>query len=575
MPISLGAAKGLSFTEDWNKDIDRLYQREQYSTSLRRENEEKTRFYAGLMKKGHVNVPSEEAELQEYYLSVNDELADFSINNPNFELDPIAMGKYIEITDKYLNNPIIQRSLQVKEEFDMLRQAKSKEQLTEDEYNAEMARYTDYSENGGEPYSFTDFAVVDLNVLGSELISTLGTTETIKYNPRTGADDTTVSIPLESLYLAADSSYAVPKNKIAIDNQFKNYLVDDPAIAGIYSGPDAARKWWRARLSSMNEISKASSELTLANRAMLAGRTGDNTGSGLYALNDKVKALTHLANTTNDDGSFVEATDQAIIEDINLTAIGGSEEYIINASSGVLAYNNSTGGKDASGKEIQPGYEHVSIFRKQATTDNPIGEIDPSVAGMPFTPIGVGTWVTIGGIPYLEVSGYILNAQKNKGNQSNYDVDKLGNYGFSNEDWVSGTSIPSFGSTSTKKGLKHKGTLLFPMKVSGEGMANWTGDYLGVPAKKEVTDAYSQWDYTAMTSGDFDLYKIKIFSDLGVQIKDSKIDPATLKAYNLPDGSTIEGGGDRFYNSTVNDKGNYINGIWDMELNKFYIRPSK
>lgn len=154
-----GLAKGMAYRNDWDKDIDRLYQRAEYAQQIRSEKERKTLFYADLLKKGHASSPRAEKELESFYEGLNKQLADFVTENPNFETDPGAMQQFLNISDQYLNNDVLRRDLQVKEEFDKLRAAQSSGELFPEEIAEQTQKYYDYiSSNPGdpiEPYVFT------------------------------------------------------------------------------------------------------------------------------------------------------------------------------------------------------------------------------------------------------------------------------------------------------------------------------------------------------------------------------------------------------------------------------------
>jgi hypothetical protein len=176
MPLGLGVTKGASFVNDWNKDIDRLYQREEYAANVRYQKEQKTRFFAEQIKRGHGSNPRVESELNDYYKGLNSELANFVTENPNFETDVNAMQKFLDISDRYINNGILQQDVQVKQEFDKLRQAVSEGKITETKYHEEMARYNEYIDpiRKGDPYVFTNFKEINGSDYLTNLSKTLG-----------------------------------------------------------------------------------------------------------------------------------------------------------------------------------------------------------------------------------------------------------------------------------------------------------------------------------------------------------------------------------------------------------------
>lgn len=161
MPLGLGIAKGVSYVNDWEKDIDRVYQRAEYAAKIQTEKERKTAYYAELLKKGHATNPRTELELNGFYKGLNDKLATFFTENPNFETDIDAMQKFRDIQDQYLNNDILRRDVQVGQQREKLENAVATKQISKAGYEENMARYNEYIDpaNVGKdnPFVFVNY----------------------------------------------------------------------------------------------------------------------------------------------------------------------------------------------------------------------------------------------------------------------------------------------------------------------------------------------------------------------------------------------------------------------------------
>jgi hypothetical protein len=223
----LGISKGLSWTNDWDKDIDRVYQREEYAANVRAEKERKTQYYAGLLKQGHATNPRTEGELNEFYKGLNNELADFVVANPNFETDVNAMQKFLDISDRYLNNDILRRDLQVSQEFERLRNNTDK--LTPSQLRKEMDRYNEYitSEPGSDvaPYVFSNPKIKTTGELVKEMSDLIETEEgPTKLDPISHTYYTRTAVnPLKARQVV-EAHYADEDNRAIMDQTYQNYM---------------------------------------------------------------------------------------------------------------------------------------------------------------------------------------------------------------------------------------------------------------------------------------------------------------------------------------------------------------
>lgn len=148
--LSYGSAKGLSVQHDFQKDIDRLYKRESYRSQINAQKEQKTKYYAELMKEHDAESPWIRAKLEEEYKKLNGEIADFAIENPNFETDVNKMSEFLSKTDKYLNNDLVRMDKQSKDQYAKMTETFNNGEIDEDQWLEESEKYDNWMRNGTE-----------------------------------------------------------------------------------------------------------------------------------------------------------------------------------------------------------------------------------------------------------------------------------------------------------------------------------------------------------------------------------------------------------------------------------------
>lgn len=170
--LNYGGAQALSYKHDFQGDIDRLYQREAYRAEVQANKERKTQYYASLMQEETAVSPAINGQLEEYYKDLNNQIADFAINNPNFETDVNKMQEFMSMTDGYLNNDLIRMDKQAQVEFEKLKEAYGSKGITQTKWLKEMEKYETWMETGQDPYVFSnpekfsvDEIVTDINNL--------------------------------------------------------------------------------------------------------------------------------------------------------------------------------------------------------------------------------------------------------------------------------------------------------------------------------------------------------------------------------------------------------------------------
>jgi hypothetical protein len=172
--LNFGAIKGLSHGHDFGRDIDRLYDRERYAMEVRKERENKARYYGELLQEQQATTPYNTRRLENYYDELTGELADFVVANPNFETDINLQREFQNIAGRFQDNDIIREDAQVAQALEALKQETLSGEMDGDDYMIEMDRYQEYANNGGNPYVFENFKKVYLNEVVSQLAQVVG-----------------------------------------------------------------------------------------------------------------------------------------------------------------------------------------------------------------------------------------------------------------------------------------------------------------------------------------------------------------------------------------------------------------
>jgi len=451
MPLGLGIAKGASYVNDWEKDIDRVYQRAEYAAKIQSEKERKTAYYAELLKKGHATNPRAEGELNEFYKGLNNELATFVTENPTFETDIDAMQKFNDIKDKYLNNDILRRDIQVGQEHDKLRQAVSSGQLLPEEAEAEAKKYDDYiNMKSNDPYVFTNYKEIDLDKIAMEtaravinvpLDGTEGRPNTRKKDPDTQNWFVDVATDPIKLRQAAESTYNDPRTNMAIKRRFAE-VMKNPANADLYKGEGADLVWWNDYLKTYGDLKKTDLGRDFAAQKALSDANDVTTD---YAFDGKVKRLIALSSQKDANGNFIDGgTDPSVEADMALTDWGTEAKSIITNGMGAKALVNG---------KYRPFSFGAGLTAKQLSTSQ---------------------WISIGGVPHLEVNIQIENPQADGENYTKRKAE-LDKYGFTQEEAIIGFGIDM--GNKQVNGLMHSGKVYLPLSISQEKMINWTKQY--------------------------------------------------------------------------------------------------
>lgn len=441
----IGTKKGLSFVNDWEGDINRLYQREEYAAKVRAEKEQKTQYYAGLLKKGHGTNPRAEKDLDQFYSKVNTELADFVIENPNFETDVNAMQKFMSISDKYLNNDILRKDLQVKQQFEDLQKASG--DLTEEEIESEMERYNAYinSEPGDEvsPYVFMNYKrKSSLDLLGeitSQLQAVDGETQLdntahVFYRNR--------EVPILNVFNTVTSTYTDKKNKIVMDNEYKAFKEQNPQNSMF---PDVITYWThKAKNATPIEMKTVAADYEYEQK-MQQKYSDSGAGAGVipYALTTEFPKLRALL-TDKDGNPLLSGETNA-----NDASVAFTKFQTLNKPAQVSQADN-IWAYDESGSPVKFDFPTAA----QVTS--------------------ISHYVNIGGVAYargtikLNTSGEIGLGAENAG-LIDSTAKKLKGWGFTSSQVTSVPLIDSGGQTTRyMKGQEWTGEVLIPVNPSAE-----------------------------------------------------------------------------------------------------------
>lgn len=218
--LKFGSVKGLSYQHDFQGDIDRLYDQQRYAMEVRRERENKARYYGEMLQQEQATTPYNTQRLESYYDDLSGELADFVINNPNFETDINLQREFQGIAQRFQDNDIIREDMQVSQSYDLMRQAVAEGRMTEKGMAQQMEQYLDYANNGGDPYVFANMAEVNFNEMAIQIASALQPDTSVydddgQIKEITRYDDSKVSNLVRS-YLSVD------ENNLAAENAYRN-----------------------------------------------------------------------------------------------------------------------------------------------------------------------------------------------------------------------------------------------------------------------------------------------------------------------------------------------------------------
>ncbi len=214
--LEYGSVRGLSLGHDYQRDIDRLYDRERFSMEVRKERENKARYYGEMLQQKQATTPNNTQKLEGYYDELTGELADFVINNPNFETDINLQRQFQDIASRFQNNDIIREDMQVAQSLENLKEEMLSGEMDGDDYIVEMDRYMEYANNGGDPYVFENFKKVYLTDIVTQLAEAVSqvtevTTEDGQVISTVGADPAALDYTARMALTRSDYDRTVEK----------------------------------------------------------------------------------------------------------------------------------------------------------------------------------------------------------------------------------------------------------------------------------------------------------------------------------------------------------------------------
>jgi hypothetical protein len=399
---NLGIKEGMSFVENWDNDINQLYQREEYKARINNEQEKKAEYYANLLKQGHVSSPYAESRLQEFYKGLNGKVADFAINNPNFTNDVTGMQKFNELTDQFLNNPIILEDQQVKHEFQKFQDAVVAGNISPDTYHENMERYNNYINakpgDNVSPYVFQNFKQQDFDKMTSEIAGTIKTDQF--ENVKQVGYDYYKTTDVDKLYpvLLSRSMAAVqdPEKAIAINNRYQAAISSNPDLKNL-KGFENSVTWYANYLQSALPIKNMEHAWSMSEWMSGQGEGANVDWFGVSKLPRILSLYNAIGQKKNADGSvaldsnqrpIVGYTDQEISadpEDIALTDFDKDKRMSINGAAGVLVKNTKTG-------QLEPfSFAGTSVIAGCNSIDKIV-----SISGIPYAKVNVSYGSPIG-----------------------------------------------------------------------------------------------------------------------------------------------------------------------------------
>ncbi len=218
--LSYGSGKALSYVHDYGKDMDRLYQREAYKMQVQAAKEQKSAYYASLMKEHTAATEHNQKRLEDYYIGLTGQIADFAMKHPGWERDVLQSQKMYSLMDKFINNDIVREDIQVQQEWEKAKQAYGSQQISQSEYEENAARYDEYRNNGGDPFVFANPKRKEMSDILKSINDQLQGEQFDYTDPKTGKITRTVKTSDSDISLAAIASLADPEVRRAVEAEY-------------------------------------------------------------------------------------------------------------------------------------------------------------------------------------------------------------------------------------------------------------------------------------------------------------------------------------------------------------------
>jgi hypothetical protein len=236
--LSYGSAKALSTTHDYQKDIDRLYQREAYAQQVRAEKEKKSMFYASLMKEQTAAAPVNTQKLETLYEGLHKDVANYAVDNPDWETNPMKVQKMYGIMNQFIDNPVIREDQQVQQQWNATKEAFNKGDLKQDEYDNLAEKYHNYVQTGSsigdsskpDPYIFANPKRKDIIEILKERNDWLQPTISKVTDPVTGQMTKITKTPDENIHVAAVMGLTDPDTDFVISKMYSKIPPEDQGL---------------------------------------------------------------------------------------------------------------------------------------------------------------------------------------------------------------------------------------------------------------------------------------------------------------------------------------------------------
>lgn len=505
-----GISKGLSFSNDWNKDIDRLYQREEYAAGVRARKQQDAEWFADKLKKGHGSTPYVEGRLNEFYKEKTKIIADWAIANPGFRTDIGLMEKWNDMTGELLNNDILREDLQVKQNFEKLQTAVASKQITKAHYEREMEKYKAYAQadpsEQATPYVFENPLEIDPMKLIADAQAILRPVRS--FETKGNKEITTEGIdPIKALNLANDQ-YSDEDSKVVIDKLYSNALETDPNIKTLFP---TVQKYWASKIIAGDELRVIGENF---NAEYLAGlRSGSKDKPvGLYFMRNEYDKIKNL-----EDGQSVPGTSYALA----LTAFGGRESINTSPNDGILVKSNNSDGYMPLDASIQ--MEAINFRSYKNIAGKLYGEVD----------VNASSAIIKNGakVPETETLG---------GKYKSLADSTFADWNFVARDATGSDIMSQLAAASSGAGAgggtEYTGTILIPINLEATTLADYDGQFGTAADTKESSAYYSDpTNLNAIQQREYDrrkefvTSKIKENSVAGVSYSKEITDPKIIK----------------------------------------------
>lgn len=500
--MSTGLGKGLAVQHDFGANIDRLYKQENLRSQIRVEKERKAQMYGEMLKGTHVRGKYNTQRLEEYYNDLNGKVANFVTENPGWETDPGLFAEFSSLSEQYLNNPIVQEDIQVQANFEALQQKVASGSMSIDDINSQMDAYSNYTENGGDPYVFVNPKEVNYNDLVSESARLVGhetkdQTRTLHGITQSRTVKAAVDANIDQRVKADFSDKDNARSIIAAYNQ-----------AGGRKVAETAQQWHFDKIKAAQNMDATQWHFDRYELALATKQANSPSGGSMY------RRYVH-------DG-YMQAVQS-----------GEDREFSARPANAALTRYGGTGTDQnisaADGFRFTGSFEDVNGQNKYLADEFGFNASTKST--------GAGKFVVMGGLPYVEMHVDIdvpvgKNDEPVDGNYAKALTDNGFTLGsFKSSDPFSGIT----GKSGTSKAQVYSGTLLVPANIDQMSMSAFDDAMYGADQLEslQLSGEYGRMEVESAVSKLQTRYPNREFAIQGNKVFDKatgfEIDPITFK----------------------------------------------